>query len=196
MDHPVHLIVDDDLHRSRLTVFFRFLLVIPHLIVLLFWGIAVYVLAVVNWFVALFKGELPQSLHDFQATYLRYSCQVTAYYCLVANPYPPFGGGPYPVDLAIAPPVRQGRWTIFFRVILAIPAYILAAVLSFVLEVILFLAWFACLFMGRMPEGMRNLSAFCIRYHMQFSAYLLLLTPRYPSLSTDEGSSAPVATGA
>ena len=37
--HPIGLVVTDDLHRSRLTVFFRYLLVIPHLVVLFAWSI-------------------------------------------------------------------------------------------------------------------------------------------------------------
>ena len=41
--HPVRLLADDDLRRSRLTVFFRLLLVIPHVIVLAVWAIFVYV---------------------------------------------------------------------------------------------------------------------------------------------------------
>jgi len=194
MEHPIQLTVNDDLRRSRLTVFFRVLLVIPHLIVLALWGIAVYVLAIVNWFVALFMGHLPPGLHSFQATWLRYSAQVTAYFDLIADPYPPFGGGDYPVDLEIAPPERQNRWTVFFRTILAIPAFILAYVLRLVLGVVTFLAWFVCVFTGKMPEGMRNLNAFCLKYQLQTAAYMLLLTQKYPSLSTEE-TAAPVATG-
>ena len=40
MPHPIQVVVTDDLRRSRLTVFFRGLLVIPHLIVLILWSIA------------------------------------------------------------------------------------------------------------------------------------------------------------
>ena len=40
-----------------------------------------------------------------------------------------------------------------------------------------------CLFLGRMPEGMRNLILFTLRYHLQTAAYYSLLTSRYPSLN-------------
>jgi len=195
MEHPIRLIVNDDLRRSRLTVFFRLLLVIPHLIVLGLWGIAVWVLAIVNWFVVLVTGHLPPGLHNFQATWLRYSTQVSAYLFLIADPYPPFGPGEYPVDLEIAPPERQNRWTVFFRGILVIPAYILAYVLAFVLEVVAFLGWFVCIFTAKMPEGMRNLNAFCLRYTQQMYGYALLLTQRYPSLSTEESTAQVAAPG-
>ena len=49
--HPIHLVVTDDLQRSRLTVFFRLLLVIPHLIWLALWGIAVCFAVIVAWIV-------------------------------------------------------------------------------------------------------------------------------------------------
>ena len=42
-DHPVRITIDDDLRRSRLTVFFRLLLVIPHVVWLYLWGFAVQV---------------------------------------------------------------------------------------------------------------------------------------------------------
>jgi len=69
--HPIGLIVDDDLKRSRLTVFFRLLLAIPLAIWLAIWGIAVYVAVLIAWFVALFTGRLPEGLHEFIARYLR-----------------------------------------------------------------------------------------------------------------------------
>jgi hypothetical protein len=187
MDHPVRLIITDDLRRNRLTVLFRLILVIPHVIVLVLWGIAAYIVGIINWFATLIKGESPQGLHDFLAGFLRYSTQVNAYCFLLADPYPAFGGADgYPVDLQVAPPERQNRWTVFFRGILVIPAYILASVLNYLLELLAFLGWFAALFTGKMPEGLRNLGAFCLRYQQQTYAYMFLVTPRYPSLSTGE----------
>jgi Domain of unknown function (DUF4389) len=182
--HPIRLIVNDDLRRSRLTVFFRLLLAIPHIVLLVLWSVVVFFVAIVNWFATLFSGRSPDSLHAFQARFLRYGTQVTGYTTLLADPYPGFGGGrPYPIDLEVAPPERQNRWMTGFRIFLAIPALILANVLFQVLEVIAFLGWFVCLALGRMPQGMRDLGAYCLRYQQQTYAYLLLLTQRYPSLS-------------
>jgi hypothetical protein len=194
MDHPIHLTITDDLRRSRLTVFFRGILVIPHLIVLLLWGIAAYIVWIINWFATLFTAQSPDGLHNFLASYLRYACHVQAYYHLLADPYPPFGGGEgYAVDLSVAPPERQGRWTVFFRGILGIPAIILNYVLNAVFNIVAIFAWFACLFTGKMPEGLRNLGAFVLKYQMQTSAYLMLVTPHYPSLSMTEETTAPAS---
>jgi hypothetical protein len=194
MDHPIRLHVNDDLQRSRLTVFFRLLLAIPHLIVLALWSIAAYIVAIISWFAALFAGRLPDGLHEFQGRFLRYCTHVYAYTFLLADPWPAFGGGEgYPVDLEVAGPQDQGRLGVFFRLILAIPALILQYVLVYLLELLAFLGWFACLALGRMPEGMRNLGAYCLRYQQQTLGYIFLLTDRYPSLSTGTSTEATAA---
>jgi len=183
--YPVRLVVTDDLRRTRLTVFFRLLLAIPHFIWLSLWGIAAAVAAILNWFATLFAGRAPVGLHDFLARFLRYSTHVNAYIYLLADPYPGFGGAPgYPVDLEVDPPVEQSRLTVFFRIILAIPALLIARILSYLVGLLSFLGWFVCLFAGRMPRGMRDLGAFCMRYDQQTAAYVLLLTDRYPPLSS------------
>jgi hypothetical protein len=191
--HPIRLVVTDDGRRSRLTVFFRFLLVIPHWIWLALWAIAAAVVVILNWFATLITGRSPQGLHDFLARYLRYTTHVSAYGYLLANPFPAFSGaaGSYPVDLEVDPPEPQGRLGVFFRLILAIPAWIFATVLGYVVQVISLLGWFVCLVLGRMPEGMENLGLYCLRYTQQSYAYVMLLTSRYPSLGAPAAPAAP-----
>jgi hypothetical protein len=183
-DHPIGLILTDDLRRSRLTVFFRLLLVIPHVIWLYIWSIGVSVTVLIAWFAALFTGRVPDGLHNFNAGFLRYSTRVTGYLFLLANPWPPFSSSdPYPIDVRVDPPEKQSRLTVFFRLILAIPAIILVYVFRLVNQLVAFLAWFYCLALGRMHEGMRNISAWLLRYEVQTYAYLMLLTDRYPSFA-------------
>ena len=108
-DHPVRLTVTDDLRRSRLTVFFRLLLAIPHFIWLLLWTIAVFFAAIVGWFAALFTTRLPDGLHHFFTAYVRYVTHLGAYVTLAANPYPSFTGEQgYPVDVEIPEPQPAG----------------------------------------------------------------------------------------
>lgn len=182
--HPIRLAVTDDLKRSRLTVFFRLLLVIPHMFWLALWGFLAELTVIVAWVATLVTGRTPDPLHNFLASYLRYMAHVTAYITLLADPYPAFSGGAdYPVDVEIAGPERQSRWVTFFRYLLVIPAGLLAYVLGGVLRVLSFLGWFVCVFTGRLPEGMRNLGTYCLRYELQTYGYAFLLTARYPSLS-------------
>ena len=207
--HPIRMVVGDGLERSRLTVFFRLLLAIPHIIWLILWGIAVFFVAILSWFIVLFTARLPESLHTFQASYVRYATHVYGYVLLAASPFPGFVGaeGSYPIDLEIDPPAPQSRWKTAFRIILAIPALALAGALvggsgggggggggtsggseeaywywggSIGLGVtIAFFAWFACLVKARMPNGFRDALAYGLRYSAQTYGYLLFLTDRY-----------------
>jgi ABC-type multidrug transport system fused ATPase/permease subunit len=182
--HPIGLIVTDDLQRNRLTVFFRLLLAIPHLIVVLLWGIVAELAVLVAWFAALFTGRVPDGVHNFIASWLRYSTRVTAYVFLLADPFPPFGsGGSYPIDVRIDSAAPQSRLTVFFRLLLAIPALLLTYVFRAVNQIVALLGWFYALATGRMNEGMRNISAWLLRYETQTWGYVFLLTGRYPSLA-------------
>ena len=184
--HPIHLVVTDDLRRSRLTVFFRLLLVIPHLIWLALWGIAVWFAVVAAWFVGIVAGRIPDGLHGFIAGYLRYLTHVYAYASIAADPFPPFSGsGAYPIDVEIAPPADQSRLSIFFRFVLYIPAAIVLTLLGYVAQVIAFLAWIFALVTGSLHPGLRDILAYWLRYNAQAFGYICLLTPRYPSFSDD-----------
>jgi hypothetical protein len=183
--HPIGLIVDDDLRRNRLTVFFRLLLAIPQFIWLYFFGIVAAFALLFAWFAALFTGRVPNGLHDFLARYQRLTTHVAAYTFLIADPWPPFGGSPgtYPVDLRVDDPVQQSRLTVFFRLLLAIPALVLAYVFRLVNTLVAVLGWFYSLAFGRMHEGMRDLSAWMLQFELQAYGYLFLLTGRYPTFS-------------
>ncbi len=179
---PVRMDVRDELRRSRLTVFFRLVLAFPHIVWLTLWGIVALFAAIANWIATLIAGTSPEGLHRFLSAYVRYQLQVSAYLYLVGNPFPGFVGaeGTYPLDLHVAPRQRQNRWTVLFRLILALPAVVLSGVFSWLVGVVAFLGWFASLATGRMPIGLRNAGAFALRYTAQTSAYLLLVSPAYP----------------
>jgi 2-(1,2-epoxy-1,2-dihydrophenyl)acetyl-CoA isomerase len=187
--HPVSLVVHDDLRRWRLTVLLRGVLALPHLLVATAWLYLALPVAVVNWFIVLVRGEAPAGLHAWSARMVRYLTHVQAYMWLVADPFPGFRGWPgtYPVDLDVAARQRQARWKTLLRLPLAIPAYVLLTVLGTVLEILAVIAWFVALAIGRIPRGMRDLMAYCLRYNAQTYAYLLLLTDRYPTLASGSG---------
>jgi hypothetical protein len=189
VQHPIRLVVTDDLQRNRLTVFFRLILAIPHVIWLFLWGIVATLAAIANWFATLVKGESPEGLHNFLATYLRYMTQVYAYILLIADPFPGFGGKPgYPIEIEVDPPQPQNRWTVGFRIFLAIPAFIIAGIFGYLNRILALFSWFVALVLGRVPEGLRNVAAFALRFEQQTAGYTLLLTGRYPSfnVSVDE----------
>jgi hypothetical protein len=181
-EDPIQLTVEDDLRRSRLTVFFRLLLAVPHIVWLYLWGIAALLAVVVAWFATLFTGRMPDALHRFITAYVRYQTHVSAFLMLIANPFPGFTGAPgrYPVELVVAPREQQGRWGVFFRLVLALPALLIAGAYGGVMFTVAVLGWFSALVRGRMPLGLRSAGALGLRYSQQLNTYLYLLTPSYP----------------
>lgn len=208
MSHPVKLVVRDELRRSRLTVFFRLLLALPHLVWLVLWGIAAYLAALCNWVTALVAGTPWRRSHAFAARYVRYATHVYAYLYLIANPYPGFvGAAGYPVDVELPEPARQNRWITLFRLPLALPALLLAAALTSgfatsadwesssdqglgLLTAVAMLGWFAALALARMPRGLRDAGAYALSYATQLHAYLLVVTDRYPTATRSRRSTA------
>jgi hypothetical protein len=79
----------------------------------------------------------------------------------------------------------RNRLTTFFRWVLAIPHYIVLAVLSLVAAVAWIIAFFAVLFTGRWPAGLRDFVVGYVRWSVRVSAYSLLLTDQYPPFSLE-----------
>jgi Domain of unknown function (DUF4389) len=191
---PISVSVGGELHRSRLTVFFRLLLAIPHLIWLALWSIVAFLAALANWLATVVAGRSPEALHRFLSAYVRYQVHVYAFLYLIANPFPGFTGAPgsFPIDPRIAARATQNRWTVVFRLVLVIPAALLSSAYGALLGVAAVLGWFSALVTGRMPGGLRNAGALALRYSAQTSGYLLLLTDSYPySGPCDEGAPQP-----
>jgi 2-(1,2-epoxy-1,2-dihydrophenyl)acetyl-CoA isomerase len=187
--HPVQLVVNDDLRRWRLTAALRYGLAYPHYYVLGAWAALAIPVVIVNWFATLVRGRSPRGVHEWSTRLLRYATHVYAYVSLIADPYPSFRGwsGSYPVDLDVEPPAAQERWKTLLRIPLALPAWVLAYVLSAVMFATAIIGLVTALALGRIPKGMRDLMAYCLRYQVQTYAYLLLLTSRYPTLASGSG---------
>jgi hypothetical protein len=189
--HPVHLVGDaHDLRRSRVTVFFRFPLALPHLVWLTLWFALVLLAAIVNWLVTLMRARPVAVLHRFTSRWVRYRLHVLAFLFLAANPFPGFTGEPgrSPLDLELPGPGRQSRWKTLVRGLLAIPAFVVGGTLSGALLAAAILTWFVALARGSAPEGLRNLSAYALRYDAQALAYALFVTDAYPHASPLEGA--------
>lgn len=186
-EHPVRLLVTDDLKRSRLTVFFRSFTAIPHQIVLAVYALFAFLVVCANWAATLVTGRPPARLHRYLVRFLRYLTHVSAYSLLLANPFPDFPARKrYPIDLELEGPARQRRLGVALRLLLAVPALVLATVFGTLVSAVSFLGWFVCVILGRIPRGMQDLGAYCLRYELQTVAYLAILTGRYPGLASAE----------
>ena len=183
-EYPVLLAIENTPRHSRLTTFFRYPMLIPHVIVLLLYGVGAVVVAVIAWFAILITGRYPRGMFDFQVGYLRYAARVSCFSRLVTSGFPPFGGSNddgYPVRLAVIYPEKLSRLKTFFRPLLAIPGYVINGAVGFLGGVLAFVAWFVILATGRLPEGMFDVMVMAIRYSTRYTAFgSLLLTDQLP----------------
>ena len=76
--------------RNRLTVFFRSFLVLPHIFVLVFVGLAAAILIWIAWFVVIVTAKWPDGMREFVIGYFRWTTRVTGYAFLLTDEYPPF----------------------------------------------------------------------------------------------------------
>jgi Domain of unknown function (DUF4389) len=128
-------------------------------------------------------------LANFQAMYLRYSLRTATYFGFLREEYPPFSFATTPADPGDDPRVGvdlvpelegRNRLTVAFRLILAIPQLIVLALLGIALFVVGVIAFFAVLFTGRWPGGLRDFALGVGRWWLRVNAYLVLLTDEYP----------------
>jgi hypothetical protein len=196
----------------------KWLLVIPHLVVLAFLWLAFLVTTVVAGVAVLFTGRYPRGIFDFNVGVLRWSWRV-AFYSFGVNgtdAYPPFTLGPaegYPASLDIAYPTQLSRGLVLVKWwLLAIPHYLIVGVFlggtrtgwtsggeSVQVPVaglntwLLLVAVVALLFTGRYPDGLFRFLLGVHRWLFRVIAYVALMTDDYPPFRLDQGADEPSA---
>jgi hypothetical protein len=159
----------------------RAAVLIPQDIMLLLLSIRAFVVVILGWFGALGLGRLPNWCVPLLTNYLLYSTRVNVYMRLLTDRYPPFSFDQtdYPVRIELRPG-RLHRGAVFFRIILAIPASIVATVTSFGWYALSFFFWLIILITGRVPNYIFAVTAAVARYEFRYNAYFFLLTSAYP----------------
>jgi hypothetical protein len=194
VSYPAVLTFDPPERIANWRPLVQWFLAIPHFIILYFLGIASFAISVVSWFAILFTGVLPVGMANFQAMYIRYSARVIAYSAFLREEYPAFAFSQTAADPGDDPRLRidlqpslenRNRMTVGFRWILAIPHFIALAFLGMVTYVLIIIGFFAVLFTGRWPAGLRDFGLGVGRWFLRANAYILLLTDEYPPFSTD-----------
>jgi hypothetical protein len=216
--HPVHLVGEFDQHLSRWLWLVKWILLIPHFIVLAVLWLAFSVVTVIAGFAILFTGRYPRALFDFNAGVLRWTWRV-GFYSFAAfgtDRYPPFtlGAADHPASLEIGHPERLSRGLVLVKWwLLAIPQYIVVGIFAggaflastndrawlaggpgLIGWLVLF-AVVALLFVGRYPRGIADLVVGLNRWVYRVIVYAALMTDEYPPFRLDQGEREPSQAG-
>jgi hypothetical protein len=216
---PVRIEGRLDAELSRWLWVVKWLLAIPHFIVLFFLFVALAVLTIVAFFAILFTERYPRGLFDFNLGVLRWAWRVSfyTYDALGTDRYPPFSMGPepdYPATLEVDYPEKLSRGLVLVKWwLLAIPHYFVLGVLlgggwfawnsgwdddgggwhwnPGLISMLAIFAGFALLFTERYPRGIFDFVMGLNRWVFRVVAYALLMTDVYPPFRLDQGGSEP-----
>lgn len=191
--YPVTVTFTPPERVPRWMPFFGWLLAIPHFVVLYVLGIIAEICMVIGWFAGVITGRVPQGLLGLIAGYLRYSLRLQTYLLFMRGSYPGFGLDTGAADARTDPTVtiditlaeKRSRLTIFFRMLLAIPHMIALFFVGIAAYVVIVIAWFAVVILGRWPSGLQSFVLGMLRWSTRVNAYMYLLTDAYPPFSME-----------
>ncbi len=185
--YPVTFDVEYPEELSRWLIFVKWILAIPHFIVLYGLGLVAMALTFIAWFAILFTKRYPRELFDFVVNINRWSANVTAYFSLLRDEYPPFSwdAGLYPLTYDVEYPEELSRWLIFVKWILVIPHIIVMLFLFIGVFIAQTIAFFAILFTKRFPESLFTFLVGVNRWSVRVNAYMNLMRDEYPPFSLE-----------
>jgi len=219
--HPVRLEGRLDSQLSRALWLVKWLLAIPHFIVLFFLFVALFLLTIVAFFAILFTGRYPRGIFDFNVGVLRWGWRVAfyTYNALGTDRYPPFTLQPvpdYPANLEVAYPEQLSRGLVLVKWwLLAIPHYLVITIFlgggfeahrgwdgdadrygwggPGLIMLLVFFAAIALLFTTRYPRGIFDFVMGLNRWVFRVAGYAALMTDVYPPFRLDQGGEEPGA---
>jgi len=185
--YPVRYDVAYPESLSRWLIFVKWLLGIPHFIILYALSSVFQALTLVAFFAILFTKKYPRGLFDFNVNIRRWQANVQAYVLLLRDEYPPFSldAGQYAVTFEVDYPPELSRWATLYKWLLAIPHYIVLLFLGIAALVVVIIAWFAILFTATYPASLFNFVVGVQRWSERVNAYVLFMRDEYPPFSME-----------
>ncbi|MCX5530539.1 DUF4389 domain-containing protein [Streptomyces sp. NBC_00006] len=202
--NPVTLEADYDPAVSRWLWLVKWLLALPHYLILVFLFIASGLTTLVALFAILFTTRYPRLLFDFNVGVMRWTWRVGyyTYGTLGTDRYPPFTLAPvpdYPARLDVAYPEHLSRGLVLVKWwLLVLPQLLMVSLLvggsstaGGVAGLLTFFAAVALLFTGVYPRGMYDFNIGLHRWAARVAAYAGLMTDIYPPFRLDQGEREP-----
>jgi hypothetical protein len=216
--YPVRVQARLDEGLSRWLWLVKWLLAIPHFVVLIFLSIAFFLVSIVAFFAILFTTRYPRGLFDFNVGVLRWWWRVSyyTYDALGTDRYPPFtlqDVPDYPARLDVAYPEQLSRGLVLVKWwLLAIPHYLVVSIFlgtgSYaasrsdewmatsggtvgLINLLVLFAAIALLFTSRYPRGIFDFVLGMNRWCFRVAGYAALMTDAYPPFRLDQGGSDP-----
>jgi Domain of unknown function (DUF4389) len=217
--YPVRVDASLDPSTSRGLWLIKWLLLIPHYVVLAFLWLAFLVVSVIAFFAILVTARYPRPLFDFNVGVLRWTWRVHyyGYAALGTDRYPPFTLADvpgYPAHLDIPYPARLSRGLVLVKWwLLALPHYLVLSVFvggglwassrgandgwngvlgaGGLVGLLVLIAAVVLLFTARYPEPLYALVLGMDRWSLRVAAYAGLMTDVYPPFRLDQGGTDP-----
>ena len=185
---PPYLVVDSPYQLARWRPLVNWVLYIPHAIIVSALQTLSRVVFFVYWLMLIFTGKLHPGMYGVMAMYERYSARASGFLIGYSETYPPFDFSTDTADNDEYPPVRLNLPSVpesvprsaALNLFKAIPHYVVMIVYFIGAAVVAIIGWFAVLFTGAWPVGMRDFLVRVSNYYYRVWTYVVMVENDYP----------------
>ncbi len=170
-------------------MFIKFVLALPHLIIINALQYLGLVAAYIGYFVVAFTGKMPWGLYRFMEIWMGWDARTYGWIIGFTDAYPPFETDPqYPVAVTVSKPESPSKgWAVagifFLKFVVLIPHFVALAFVTLASALAVWFGYFAVLFTGSLPKGIQDFAAGTMQWTLRVFAFLAGITDDYPKFS-------------